>query len=215
MMQSDDYQIDPQKKAQGPNQQALLGQLGAPPLAPEAPALPAAPMAPPSMAAPPAPAGGGLTQALAGGLGQYAGKLEGFDKGKLDSGHDSPKYQFGRTMSQFDPKGGITQAMLDALNGLGLGTVSGKVGGDKISVGGNVDPRFQGVTEFDIIRDLENGGGWQWDGGGGAPSAAPQQAGGLSPLLAGNPMQGIQAALGQYSEQGDNLKALLAALGQA
>lgn len=94
----------------------------------------------------------------------YANKLEGFDQGKLASGHDSPKYQFARVAQKYDPKGGITQQMIDELNGLGIGTVNAKVGGDKIAFGGNVDPRFEGVTEFDVIRDLENGGGWQWGG---------------------------------------------------
>jgi hypothetical protein len=37
--------------------------------------------------------------------------------------------------------------------------------------------------------------------------------GNLNALLTGDPMAGIQAALGKYSEQGDNLKALLAQLG--
>lgn len=118
------------------------------------------------------------TPAAQQGLGAFGGKLEGFDWNKMNSGHNSPKYQFGRVMSQFDPKGGITQGMLDQLNQLGLGTVSGKIGGDKISIGGSVDPRFQGITEFDIIRDLENGGGWQWGaitGGIGGGNRVPRQ----------------------------------------
>lgn len=121
------------------------------------------------------------------GLGAFAGKLEGFDAGKLNSDHNSPKYAFGRAMSQFDPKGGISQEMLDALNGLGMGSVSGKIGGDKISIGQGADPRFEGVTEFDIIRDLENGGGFQWAGLNGkaaapqgAPMGMPQQQGARS-----------------------------------
>jgi hypothetical protein len=188
-----------------------------------------APAAPPMAQDGPAPKPGGL--------GQYAGKLEGFDSGKLKSEHNSPKYAFGRTMSQFDPKGGITQEMLDALNALGMGTVSGKVGGDKISIGGNVDPRFEGVTEFDIIRDLENGGGWQWGGlngkaaaeagptpqgqGGGRGLAALLAGGspglgggpaGAHPLLQGNAMQDIDSAFAQFKEPTANLQALLAQL---
>jgi hypothetical protein len=174
-----------------------------------------------------------------GGLGQFAGKLEGFDSGKLNSEHNSPKYAFGRTMSQFDPKGGITQEMLDALNGLGMGTVSGKLGGDKISIGGNVDPRFEGVTEFDIIRDLENGGGWQWGGLNGPAAAAEAAQGaqgggngltallangalqdsmggsnmqGIHPLLQGDALQDIGSAFAQFQEPTANLRALLAQL---
>ena len=138
--------------------------------------------APPTAAAPPQAAGG---------LGQYAGKLEGFDQGKLTSGHDSPKYQFGRTFSQFNPQGGISQGLLDSLNKLGLGNVTGQIGGDKISIA-NADPRFNGVTEFDIIRDLESGGGWQWGGiggagfdGGGGGGGGGGQAGAVSNALGG------------------------------
>ena len=126
------------------------------------------------------------TPAAQQGLGAFGGKLEGFDWNKMNSGHDSPKYQFGRVFSQFDPKGGVTQGMLDQLNALGLGTVTGKIGGDKLSIGGSVDPRFQGMTEFDVIRDLENGGGWQWGGigGGGGASAVGRALGGGHPAYA-------------------------------
>jgi hypothetical protein len=115
-----------------------------------------------------APANPGMLQrtqtpAAQGGLGAWGNKLEGFDAQKMASGHDSPKYQFGRVFSNFDPKGGLTQGMLDQLNGLGLGQVSGTLGGDKIKIN-NADPRFNGVTEFDFIRDLEQGGGFQWNG---------------------------------------------------
>lgn len=126
--------------------------------------------------------------------GQFRNKLEGFDAGKFDSGHDSPKYQFGRVMANFDPKGGITQALLDQLNALGLGTVGGKIGGDKISIGGAVDPRFDGVTEFDIIRDLETGGGWQWGGlngpaaGGRGPGQGAPARGGMGGGMGGSPL---------------------------
>ena len=159
-------------------------------------------------------------------IGQYAGKLEGFGgmlqdgRSKLEHG-DSPKYQFARVMSNFDPKGGISQAMLDELNKLGLGSVSGKIGGDKISIGGNVDPRFNGLTEFDVIRDLENGGGWQWgDASGGGGGQAPGMAGnmmpgsgGLNTLLMGDPLAAIQAAIGQYQQPSSNLQALIDQLG--
>lgn len=124
------------------------------------------------------------TPAAQGGLGAFGGKLEGFDWNKMNSGHNSPKYQFGRVFSQFDPKGGITQGMLDQLNQLGLGTVTGKIGGDKISIGGQVDPRFEGMTEFDVIRDLENGGGWQWGGIGGGTARRQRGIGGSAVLQA-------------------------------
>jgi hypothetical protein len=37
--------------------------------------------------------------------------------------------------------------------------------------------------------------------------------GGLNSMLTSDPMMGIQAMVGKYSQQGDNLKALLAQLG--
>ena len=200
-----------QNSAGGGYRRALTDKLhspGEPFQDPAAAGLQPPPVEPPAPA--PAPAA-----AAPKGLGSFAGKLEGFDHGKLNSDHNSPKYQFGRVMSQFDPKGGVTPQMLEQLNALGLGTVSGQ--GDKIRIGGNIDPRFQGVTEFDVIRDLENGGGWQWDGGGGgAPQAAGRfNAGGLSSLLGGDPSANIQAALGGLG-QSDFLSALLAKLrGQA
>lgn len=129
--------------------------------------------APPNVA-PGEPTPGVPPTSSASSLGQWANMLEGFDLGKLQSGHDSPKYQFGRVMSQFDPTKGITQELLDALNKLGLGTVSGS--GDKLRIGGNVDPRFEGITEFDIARDLGKGG-WQWQGIGG-PGYQPSGGGG-------------------------------------
>lgn len=125
-------------------------------------------------------------------LGQYANRLEGFDTGKLNSEHNSPKYQFGRVFSKYDPTGGISQAMLDELNGLGLGTVSGKVGGDVLSLGGNVDPRFDGLTQFDVVRDLGQGG-WQWGGIGGQRQPQQQQMQG----------PGITADANQYAQGGD------------
>ena len=150
----------------------------------------------------------------------FRGKLEGFDAEKLGRGHDSPKYRFADVMDEFDPKGGISQEMLDALNKLGLGTVTGQLGGDKISIGGNVDPRFNGVTEFDIIRDLESGGGWQWGGLNGGPEPAPTSGGGSLPmtgfppgLLQGDGQAQIAQGVEQYSQPSKYLAALLAQLG--
>jgi len=107
------------------------------------------------------------------GLGQFGGKLEGFDGTKLMGDHNSPKYQIGRALSHFDPKQGFTPEVEAALDALGLGDFSGKLGGDKFSVSGNVDPRFKGVTEFDYIRDLENGGGIQFQGLNGEAAPGP------------------------------------------
>jgi hypothetical protein len=106
-------------------------------------------------------------------LGRY--RLEGFDQGKLDSGHDSPKYQIGRTLSNFDPRGGLTPEALEALNKLGIGTFSGTR--DKLRVE-NGDPRFNGLSEFDVVRDFDGTGDWQFAPDG--PSAQSVPGGELS-----------------------------------
>lgn len=148
----------------------------------------------------------------------------GIDAGKFDSAHDSPKYQVLRTLSHFDPSQGITADVLGALNQLGLGTFSGER--DKLRVGGQVDPRFEGYTEMDLIQGFNdpNNKTKTWGYGainpnqpqGGAPSMGgvmPGMGGGLNPLLTGDPMAGIQAAIGQYAKPSSNLQALLAQLG--
>jgi hypothetical protein len=82
--------------------------------------------------------------------------LEGFDQGKLDSGHDSPKYRVGRALQGFDPAQGLTPEVIAALNALGIGTFSGER--DKLSVTSD-DPRWNGVTKFDVGRDFSKGDG--------------------------------------------------------
>jgi len=76
------------------------------------------------------------------------GILEGFDTGKLaDTSHETPKYVFGR----------LAQGAPSTTEGLGSlqlpegWKVSGK---DTIYV--------PGVGDVDVIRDVENGGAWQW-----------------------------------------------------
>lgn len=144
----------------------------------------------------------------------FSSKLEGFGgtledgRSKLSAG-DSPKYQAARVFQKYDPKGGITQPMLDELQALGLGDVTGKVGGDKIGFGGKVDPRFNGVTEFDVIRNLEEGGGWQWGGLNGGAEQGPEmqaQPPGLIDQGALDPQNGqggefFQRLLAQLQEQ--------------
>jgi hypothetical protein len=123
-------------------------------------------------------------QTQAPGLGQY--RLEGFDQGKLDSGHSSPKYLIGRTLSQFDPAAGLTPDALAALNKLGIGTFSGK--GDKLHVDGGVAD-FNGMSDFDVARDYTGEGGrvgsgaWQFEGEGGG------NGGDVNQMTFGGPMQ--------------------------
>jgi hypothetical protein len=156
--------------------------------------------------------------------GQYGG--EGLDAAKIARGHDSPKYQIGRVLSNFDPKQGFTPDVLNALNALGIGTFSANK--DRLTVGGQMDPRFEGVTGADLIRNFTGEGPAAWQGWGGVNPEGPgvKEAGpmgfasgsigrgGLNSLLMGDPFAGIQSAIGQYAGQGDNLKALLAQLQQ-
>lgn len=116
---------------------------------------------------------------------------KGFDQRKIDAGHDSPKYQFRNVASKYDPSQGIPQAMLDELNQLGIATFSSN-GRDKINVGGNIDPRFGGITSFDVIENYHGDGpkAWQWgalggpDGSGGGPGGAVAQSPSASQALA-------------------------------
>lgn len=122
----------------------------------------------------------------------------GFDPTKMASGHDSPKYQIGQVLSNFDYKQGITPELLAALNGLGLGTFN-QLDADEVEVTGNVDPRFEGFTTIDLIQDAANGGSaWQYltEGGGGG-NAAP-----TLPNLSG--VQGVLGALGSGGGGGGN-----------
>ncbi len=226
MMKLHDDELDEQR----PNQDALLKQLAGPPMLPggTAQGFAQGEPTPGALPAPPKPDYSGW--------GQYG--VEGLDKAKIDAGHDSPKYQIGRIQSHFDPTKGVTPEMIDALNGL---TYQGQKMGnfrfdpkatsnDWLYVDDGVS-KFDGVKGGDIVRNSGPGGAWQgWGGsyglgpdGGSLPEPAQgggqgggmglgMAQGGLHSLLSGDPMAGIQAAIGKYSEQGDNLKALLAQL---
>lgn len=116
-----------------------------------------------------------------------------WDRGKLEGEHDSPKYQIGRTLRMFDPRAGVTPEVLAALNKLGLGTFSGER--DKLSVGGSVDPRFNGVTAFDVGRNFSkpdgSTGSDAWSFQNDMPQAsAPVAAGGPYPIDPGGVVNG-------------------------
>jgi hypothetical protein len=189
------------------------------------PAMPAAaptdPTTPP-LADAPAAAPSGLK---GGPLGQYGNALEGFDSGKLANKED-PKYDIGRVLSNFDPRQGVTGDVLKALNGLGIGQFSGS--GDKLHIA-NGDPRFDGVSDLDVVRgfhDPTGGGGWQYGVEGGPSGPAPQGGAqpkltssllapsSLSSLLQGNPQANIQQALGALQQQSPTIQTLLAQLMQ-
>ena len=149
--------------------------------------------------------------------------LEGFDAGKLSSGHVSPKYVFAKHAQGLGA--GDTDELLRRLqadeSGYFKNASFGGSKGDRLQIGGQLDPAFNGISEFDVIRAMGEGGkGWQWAGAGGpAPAqgggmAAPQGGVPLNSLLTGDPIAGINAAIGQQGEQSSFLRALLQQLGQ-
>lgn len=175
----------------------------------------------------PAPTGGAAPSTGAGGLGQYADALGGFDPEKFDGVDESPKYLVGRVLSKYPPTPeGLRQALpeLQAMSeqyGLGNITITGSKG-DKLSFGGATNPKFQGITEFDVIKAAGLGGqGWQWldpnaAGGGAASSgAAPASTGAASPTLDGlgsGSLEAIMAALSQIAQGPNDPKTLQASL---
>lgn len=142
-------------------------------------------------------------------LGQYSGSLEGFDAGKLQSGHDSPKYQVARVLSKYPPTPEGLQQALPELQALGLADSVNLIGNDKLQFGGAIDPRFEGMNTFDVLRGADAGGmGWQWGaegggdpmaGGGGAQMGG--QMGGGDPFAQLGVLQQQAAAGDSYSAQ--------------
>ena len=153
-------------------------------------------------------------------LGAFANRLEGFDSGKLnDASYNSPKYAIGRALSGFDPRQGVTDAVLAALNSSGAGQQYTRLSGDKV--------RGQDGRVVDLVRgfnDPNGTGGWQLgleDEGGPAPAA--KRGGGMfagssiAPLLQGDAQAGIQSALGKFGQSQDDslIQQLIAKLGGA
>lgn len=171
------------------------------------------------------------------GVGNYLGA--GFNHDRIRSGELRPtgvqsyKDTFGRVSSNFDPSKGVTPELLAALNAEGLaefynaGGKGDRLGYRNVTDKGRqaemLDPTFEG----DFVGNLGGANpSWQFDWNDSAGSAAQKPrggaigggmgiGGGLNSLLAGDPSSGIQAALQQYSGQGDYLKQLLAQLGGA
>lgn len=86
----------------------------------------------------------------------------GWDRGKWESGHDSPKYAFGNALlgnAGFDPSQGLRDEDIAALNALGLGHVTRSGDSrDKVHIEGG-DPRFNGLTDIDLIQGYGTGAG--------------------------------------------------------
>lgn len=82
------------------------------------------------------------------------GWLMGYDWNKLmDPSHTTAKYQIGRTLAQYNPSGGFSDAVLNALNALGLGHFSGQ--GDQLSLSGVTPQGLQaGLDPHDFTGDF-------------------------------------------------------------
>jgi hypothetical protein len=160
--------------------------------------------------------------------------MRGFDAGKLAGGGESEKYKIGRIMQKYDPRGGVTPAMLAELNALGIADFSGQ--GDQLTVNNTKnDPRFGKGGTADVVYGLKGNNAdtawqpWFMDEGGaaggvtGAQGGMPLQGGNaanpglamaqsnLSGLLQGDPYSALQQALGRTQQP--NLQALINQLG--
>lgn len=109
----------------------------------------------------------------ASGYGQHRGLLEGFDAGKMDAGHVSPKYVYARYASHYAPgqlvsdanaRAELAQRLKDDPSGFFAGGV--EFAGpkfDRLKILGNLHPKFEGIGEFDVIRAAGEGGkAHQW-----------------------------------------------------
>lgn len=183
----------------GPRQKGLIDQLagGTAVSLPPVQAEPNAPTAAPQ----------GLADAIGGvkatAPAQDFSRLVGYDAGKFnDPNKKSAKYQIGHTLAGFDPTQGITPDVVNALNGLGLGTFSGS--GDKLNLSGLTDAGRQAgltgnYTGADFIQGFKSGNG-KW---GYSDPFAEAAAGGGQPVRGGgNAAANIGLALGNLGNQG-------------
>lgn len=100
-----------------------------------------------------------------------ASSMRNFDAGKLsDLGHQTPKYVFARIASQFnttDPE--QRRLMLEMLRADPSGYFrNATLVGDKLTIGGALDPAFEGINQFDVFGGSKAGEwtpAWQPTGG--------------------------------------------------
>lgn len=177
----------------------------------------------PPVAAPAAPAAPDYTK-----RGQFATFNAGADD-KYNRPWDqlSERYKMQTVLSNFDPNAGITPDVINALNSANINGARFSGSGDKLNATGlsaweNYDGR-EGIG--DIIQGFKDPnnkhkawGAWQPEGGSAGGGVAPttrMPMGGVSPLLAGNPLTNSQDALkniGGFSES-NMLQQLIQALG--
>lgn len=107
--------------------------------------------------------------------------LEGFDAGKMaNAQHITPKYVFGRHAQGL----GVADQdeLLSRLRNDGSGFFkNARWGGsknDRLFIDGDLDTRFEGLREFDVIRAMGEGGkGWQWSAPGAPKTGASRGTG--------------------------------------
>jgi hypothetical protein len=153
------------------------------------------PMQAPSLA-PGAPAPGSMANPMAApqeAPAAYTAKgpamgLEGFDAGKLAGGHVSPKYVFAKHAQGLgvNDREELLRRLQADESGYFKNASWGGNKGDILTIGGELDPKFEGISQFDVIRAMGEGGkGWQWGdasgGGGGGRATAPGVPAGFVP----------------------------------
>jgi hypothetical protein len=117
--------------------------------------------------------------------------LEGFDGTKLQNGHVSPKYVFAKHAQGLgvNDRDELLRRLQADESGYFKNAKWGGSKGDILDVGGGpLDPKFEGISQFDVIRAMGEGGkGWQWGGidpnGGAAAPQIPQGAFGPATYL--------------------------------
>lgn len=115
--------------------------------------------------------------------GAFSGRLQGFDSTKLaDSTHNTPKYVFARHAANYDTRTPEGRAqLLVALqadpSGYFTNANLGGSKGDILSIGGQLDPQFGGISQFDVFQGAGAGTyapTWQPLGEANTPSAQVQ-----------------------------------------
>lgn len=168
--------------------------------------------------------------AAGGGYGQYRDSLEGFDHGKMDAGHISPKYVYAKYASHYSPqqlasdanaRAELAQRLKDDPSGFFSGGV--EFTGpkfDRLKVLGPLHDKFEGYGEFDVIRAAGEGGrGHQWGAIGGGSGNAGGAVRGLAraasrvPQDQGSAYERIMALINQNGDAGLDDQALRSILG--
>jgi len=115
----------------------------------------------------------GAPATAAGGLGQFAGNLEGFNMARFGDpsgqGNNTVKYQVGRVLSKYQPDAnGLAQAV-EELRANGFDVQQGGSKGDLLVFGPGVEQDGQVIGTIDVGRGFgAAGSGWAWQPQGGA-----------------------------------------------